>query len=65
MPSSSLGLHFATGDYSYINHRPFSCGGKADIPTFIAPLPFCTSSSKFLRISFCLSLPILGLSPKL
>lgn len=40
MPSSSLGLHLAKGDYTYINHILFSCAGKADFPTFIAPLPF-------------------------
>lgn len=63
MPSSSLGLYLAIGDYNYINllHSLFPCGGKADIPISIAPLPFCTSSSKSLRISFS----ILGLSPTL
>lgn len=61
MPSSSIRLHLAVGDLGYINHSLISCWGKADILTFIAPLPFCTRSSKSLRISLCLSLHILGL----
>lgn len=54
MPSSSLGLHLATGDYSDINHSLFSHGGKADIP----PIHRTPSlSHQFCKVSKNLSLP--------